>query len=103
MELDFTIEPHRRVIKAMPLAQIYGGCMLFGWSIRETGGAQNATVIVRNGQDAGGLEVAGFQLNPSGVARDWCGDQGITTDVGIFVSITGSVTGALWVWLGEFR
>jgi hypothetical protein len=97
-EVDFTVA-WARAVRADPLSPVSGKCILFGYSVRETTGAVGATLQILNGMDATGLEVVGVQLNPSGAARDWFGTQGIRTDVGIFPVITGTVKGAIWVWV----
>lgn len=99
-ELDLEVM-WEKAVRAQPIAPIYGRCVLFGWSVRETTGAAGATVRVLNGGDATGLEVIAANLNPSGVARDWLGPQGIRTDVGIWPVTTGTVAGTLWVWTPE--
>jgi hypothetical protein len=96
--VDFEVAWARAVF-GQPLAPIAGKCILFGWSVRETSGAAQATVQILNGYDLTGLEVLATQLNPSGVARDWFGPQGIKTDVGIFPVITGTVKGSIWAWV----
>lgn len=97
-EIDLELMWERAVV-AQPFAPVAGKCILFGYSFRETSGAAPATMQLLNGMDATGLEVVGAQVNPSGVARDWFGPNGIKTDVGIFPVTTGTFKGSIWAWV----
>lgn len=79
--------------------QVGGRVILMGWSIRETSGLAVASVIVRNGTDASGMESASINLNASDSVRDWFGPRGILLDNGYFPVVAGAVAGAVWLVL----
>lgn len=80
------------------LSQITGHIVICGYSVRETSGTAVASLILRNGADATGLEFLGINLNPSGTRDAWYGWDGVHLDIGYFPSlVAGAVAGSVWV------
>lgn len=73
---------------------------LLGWSLRNTG-ATAATVILRAGRDTGGAVIASIQLNVGESTRDWFGPGGVSYADGLFVDLTGTIEGAVYLRSGE--
>lgn len=76
---------------------VASGSSLLGWSVRETAGAA-ATIIVYDGQDVSGVEIASIVLVAGESARDWFGPGGVSVgEQGLYVAVTGSVAGSIYL------
>jgi len=78
--------------------QLYGrGCLLGGWSVKETTGATPATVQLFAGADNRDQLVADINLLASESVRDVAPGDGIECDGGVAAVVTaGSVTVVVW-------
>ncbi len=78
--------------------QLYGrGCLLGGWSVKETTGAAAATVQLFAGADNRDQLVADINLLASESVRDVAPGDGIECDGGVAAVVTaGSVTVVVW-------
>lgn len=71
---------------------------LYGYSLAETA-ATTATILLRAGT-ASGVIICNIPLSASQGAENWFGPQGIyvVDEVnGIYVTVTGTVSGSIWV------
>ncbi len=71
---------------------------LVGFSLRETTGTTDATVILRDGADSAAPLVAVVQLAPGESVRDWFGPGGLGVSEGIYVHVSaGTIEGAVYL------
>lgn len=70
---------------------------LAGWSLRETSGAATATVRLLDGPDKGGALLAAVALAAGGTANQWLMPGGASYGAGVYVDITGSVEGVVYL------
>lgn len=86
---------------AVPLAPgvIYtGGGVLFGWSVSENAGpAAPGTVVIRDGVDVSGPILAVIELPADRSDTESLGPEGLSFMKGIFVEITGTVRGSIYL------
>lgn len=77
------------------------GCILVGWSIRETSGAAAAALTLYNGSDQTTQLVAGIGIVSGGSVVEGVGADGPFCDQGLFVhQESGAWSGAVWVKTG---
>jgi hypothetical protein len=70
---------------------------LYGYSFRETTGAAEALIYIRDGDDATDPIVAVISLGPNESDAKWYGDKGIALTTGLFFDRAGGNTeGALY-------
>lgn len=71
--------------------------VLLGWSLRETTGNNPATLILRDGHDTGGDEIASVTLNASESTRDLF-PFGISLVDGLYLDVQlGAVAGVIYL------
>lgn len=96
---DIDVAFHRAAVPQPAAFPVGGRVILMGWSVRETGGVAVASLVVRNGTDATGMESASVNLNAGDSVRDWFGPHGILLDNGYFPVVTGAVAGSVFLVL----
>lgn len=70
---------------------------IVGFALRETSGVASATVVLRDGFDAGGDPILPITLAPGESVRDWFGPAGVNLSIGLYVTVTGAVDGSIWL------
>jgi hypothetical protein len=70
--------------------------ILRGYGFRETAGGA-ATVLIHAGSDASGHVIVPVTLSAGESVRDWFSDEGIAILGGVFLEITGSVDGSVYI------
>lgn len=68
-----------------------------GHAFRETSGTNTALVQLFDGDDGTGAELLSVSLAANESARDWYGARGPSFDAGVYVKVTGAVTGAVFL------
>lgn len=66
-----------------------------GFSVRETSGTTTATVRIFDGTSAAGTVLDEIALGPGESAREYYPDGSLTASKGIYVQVTGQVTGSV--------
>lgn len=77
------------------LANSAGRCV--GWAIKETTGNTPAELDLKDGTNTDGDLLFPIALSPGESNREWFGPSGISFGVGLFASITGAITGTVWI------
>lgn len=87
-----------RVAKVSDHRPMTSAGALLGYALRETTGAANATVLLRDGATADGAVVIPITLGPNESTRDWFGPGGISFGNGLFVEVAaGEVEGSVFL------
>lgn len=78
-------------------APLSGDSLLCGWSFAETTGTAGATLVLWDGSDTTGQQIAFVNLAAGETTRDTLPFPGIYCTRGLFVQVvTGSVQGVVW-------
>jgi hypothetical protein len=74
-----------------------GRGVLRGYSFRETSGTAPAVLRILGGIDAFGALIATVALSPGESVRDYFGESGLRTNIGLYLQlVSGVVEGSVW-------
>lgn len=86
----------------VPISTIQGSKVhLFGYALKENTGTAGGEVDLYDGTDNKGLLAHPIGLSAGQTNRDWFGSNGLLFRNGMFVVITGSISGSLFVHLPD--